>query len=298
MRLIHYERAGALGVGLLDAEGRVRPYSLDPVQAGEGVMAVVQAHVAGHPLPLADVTLPLDSLGLRAPFPRPRRNIFCVGKNYHEHAREFARSGFDSSAPQGDVPKAPIVFSKVPECVTGPGAPILLDPAISSAIDYEAELLVVIGKGGRGIPKARALEHVWGYSIVNDVTARDLQGKHSQWLIGKSQDSFCPMGPVAVTTDELDLADTEVRCWVNGELRQNANTRDLIFDVPTLIETLSAGITLLPGDLIATGTPAGVGIGFKPPKYLVAGDRVTIEIGGIGVLENRVVRHGQAEQAA
>ncbi len=289
MRLVHFERDGVAGVGLLEADGRVRPYALDAVAAGQGVMALVQAHVDGRPLALADVTLALQDLRLKAPFPRPRRNIFCVGKNYHEHAREFARSGFDSSAAQGDVPRAPIIFSKVPECVTGPGDPILLDPAISAAVDYEAELLVVIGRGGRGIRRADALDHVWGYSIVNDVTARDLQGLHSQWLIGKSQDSFCPMGPVAVTAEELDLADTEVRCWVNGELRQNANTRDLIFDVPTLIETLSAGITLLPGDLIATGTPAGVGIGFKPPKYLASGDRVTIEIGGIGVLENRVV---------
>ncbi len=126
------------------------------------------------------------------------------------------------------------------------------------------------------------------------MTARDLQGKHKQWLIGKSQDTFCPMGPWAVTADEVDLADTPIRCWVNGELRQNANTRDLIFDIPTLIETISAGITLLPGDIIATGTPAGVGIGFNPPRYLQAGDVVRIEIGGIGVLENPVIETGAA----
>jgi 2-keto-4-pentenoate hydratase/2-oxohepta-3-ene-1,7-dioic acid hydratase in catechol pathway len=132
------------------------------------------------------------------------------------------------------------------------------------------------------------MNHVWGYTIVNDVTARDLQGRHKQWLIGKSLDGFCPMGPWVVTADEIDLADTAVRCWVNGEKRQDSNTRDLIFDVPTLIATISAGITLMPGDVIATGTPAGVGIGFNPPKYLHPGDVVRIEIGGIGVLENRV----------
>jgi 2-keto-4-pentenoate hydratase/2-oxohepta-3-ene-1,7-dioic acid hydratase in catechol pathway len=132
------------------------------------------------------------------------------------------------------------------------------------------------------------MSHVWGYTIVNDVTARDLQGRHKQWLIGKSLDSFCPMGPWAASADELDGTDTRVRCWVDGELRQDARTRDLIFDIPTLIETISAGITLLPGDIIATGTPAGVGIGFSPPRYLAPGNVVRIEIDGIGVLENPV----------
>jgi 2-keto-4-pentenoate hydratase/2-oxohepta-3-ene-1,7-dioic acid hydratase in catechol pathway len=229
----------------------------------------------------------MAEVALQAPL-SPRRNVFCVGKNYREHAHEFAKSGFDSSAASGAVPSDPIIFSKVPECVIGPGAPIRIDPAVSEAVDYEAELAVIIGRGGRRIAAEEALGHVWGYTIVNDVTARDLQGRHKQWLIGKSQDTFCPMGPWAVTAEEIDLADTSVRCWVNGELRQDANTRDLIFDVPTLIATLSAGITLLPGDIIATGTPVGVGIGFEPPRYLRPGDRVRIEIGGIGVLENPV----------
>jgi len=283
-----YERAGLPGVGLLEGE-RLRPYRLEPDAAALGVMAIVQAHVEGRPPPLADVTLSTLELKPRAAFPRPRRNIFCVGKNYHEHAHEFARSGFDSSAAAGAVPDHPIVFSKVPECVVGPGEPIQIHKQVSPAIDYEAELLVVIGQGGRGIPKERALEHVWGYGIVNDVTARDLQGRHKQWLIGKSQDSFCPMAAVAVTRDEIELASTRVRCWVNGELRQDQAVGEMIFDVPTLVATLSAGITLLPGDLIATGTPVGVGIGFDPPKYLKDGDRVAIEIDGIGRLENPVV---------
>ncbi len=169
-----------------------------------------------------------------------------------------------------------------------PGESILVDPNVSSAIDYEAELAVVIGREGRGIPKARALDHVWGYTIVNDVTARDIQGRLKQWLVGKSQDTFCPMGPLLVSADEVDVGNLDVKCWVNGELRQNANTRDLIFDVPTIIETISAGVTLYPGDVIATGTPAGVGIGFNPPKYLKPGDRVKIEISGLGTLENPV----------
>ena len=288
MRLMSFERAGEPGVGVLEGD-RVRPYRLDPEAAEQGLMAIVQAHVEGRAPALANVTLSTVELAPRAAFPRPRRNIFCVGKNYHEHAHEFARSGFDSSASAGAVPDHPIVFSKVPECVIAPGQPIQIYRSVSPAIDYEAELLVVVGKGGRGIPKERALEHVWGYGIVNDVTARDLQGRHKQWLIGKSQDSFCPMAAVAVTRDEIDLATARVRCWVNGELRQDQATGEMIFDVPTLVATLSAGITLLPGDLIATGTPVGVGIGFNPPKYLKDGDRVAIEIDGIGRLENPVV---------
>ncbi len=233
-------------------------------------------------------TLSLDEVRLAAPVPRPRRNIFCVGKNYHEHAAEFASSGFDSSAAKGAVPKAPIVFSKLPETVIAPGAAILIDGSVDTTIDYEAELAVIIGTAGRNIKAEDALSHVWGYTIVNDVTARELQGRHSQWLIGKSQDTFCPMGPWAVTADAIDLSDTAVRCRVNDEPRQDSNTRLLIFDVPTIIAAISNGITLRPGDVIATGTPAGVGIGFKPPRYLVPGDRVRIEIQGIGALENPV----------
>ncbi len=246
------------------------------------------ACLTGGALPREAETLAMADVILQAPVPRPRRNIFCVGKNYHDHAREFAASGFDSSAASGVVPEAPIVFSKVPEAVIAHGAPIAVDASVSAAIDYEAELAVIIGTGGRNIGAGDALNHVWGYTIINDVTARDLQGKHSQWLIGKSQDTFCPMGPWAVTADALDLSDTTVRCWVNDELRQDTNTRHLIFDVPAIIAALSNGITLRPGDVIATGTPAGVGIGFDPPRYLTPGDRVRIEIGGIGTLENPV----------
>jgi 2-keto-4-pentenoate hydratase/2-oxohepta-3-ene-1,7-dioic acid hydratase in catechol pathway len=293
MRFATFTRGQARYVGVVSADGtQVSPLRLDGIEAARGVLAVVTCAAEGRSLPAAGDPIPLSAVALEAPIPRPVRNIFCVGKNYHEHAHEFARSGFDSGASSGAVPDAPIIFSKVPECVSAPGDAIRIDASVSSAIDYEAELAVIIGRGGRGISVTDAMQHVWGYTIVNDVTARDLQGRHKQWLIGKSQDSFCPMGPWAVTADEIDLHDTQVRCWVNSELRQNSNTRDLIFDVPTLIATLSAGITLLPGDIIATGTPAGVGIGFTPPKYLVPGDTVRIEIGGIGTLQNPVARFG------
>ncbi len=244
------------------------------------------AALAAHPEAAAPTDEPVPAGAVVvAPIPRPRRNIFCVGKNYHDHAREFEASGFDAAAAAPDVP---IIFSKVPETVIADGAPVRFDPSVSAAIDYEGELAVIIGAGGRGIARAEAMAHVWGYTIVNDVTARDVQSRMKQWLVGKSFDTFCPMGPWAVTRDELDLADTRLRTWVNGEIRQDANTRDLIFDVPAIIEALSAGVTLYPGDVIATGTPAGVGIGFKPPRFLVHGDVVEVEITGLGRLTNRL----------
>jgi 2-keto-4-pentenoate hydratase/2-oxohepta-3-ene-1,7-dioic acid hydratase in catechol pathway len=166
---------------------------------------------------------------------------------------------------------------------------VQLPVGVSDQIDYEAELLVIIGAGGKNISRADAMKHVWGYSVVNDVTARDVQMRHQQWDMGKSFDTFCPMGPWAVTADAFDGNCARVRCWVNGELRQDANVENMIFDIPTLIETISRGITLYPGDLIATGTPAGVGMGMKPPQYLKAGDRVRVEVDGLGALENVMV---------
>ena len=292
MKIVTCEMDGAPGVGVLSDDGAtVAPFALSPGEAAEGVQVLVERAAAGEPMPATGDPFPMAGLKLRAPLPRPRRNIFCVGLNYYDHADEFSKSGLDSSAAAAaddTAPKAPIVFSKVPESVIAHGEAILIDEAVSSALDYEVELGVIIGRRGRGITKADALDHVWGYTIINDATARDLQKLHGQWLIGKSQDTFCPMGPVAVTADALDPADARVRTWINDEPRQDSNTSLLIFDVPVIIETLSAGITLIPGDVIATGTPAGVGIGFDPPKYLEPGDIVRMEIDGIGVLENRV----------
>ena len=259
-----------------------------PVRLLAAVVADVSALAADPGLASQDSDDPVPAdAALLAPIPRPRRNLFCVGKNYHEHATEFARSGFDSGAATTEQ-DCPIIFSKVPESVIADGAAIMFNPAVSNAIDYEGELAVIIGQGGRGISQARAMEHVWGYTVVNDVTARDVQGRMKQWHVAKSFDTFCPMGPWAVTADEVDLADTRLRTWVNGELRQDANTCDLIFDVPTIIKTLSAGVTLYPGDVIATGTPVGVGIGFKPPRFLAAGDTVVVDIAGVGRLSNPV----------
>jgi 2-keto-4-pentenoate hydratase/2-oxohepta-3-ene-1,7-dioic acid hydratase in catechol pathway len=291
LRFACYAWGGVRHVGRLSDDGsEVTPLALGERARRRGVLALVEHLAEGGSMPSASgPRLPLGAVRLEAPFPLPRRNLFCVGKNYHEHAKEFAQSGFDSSRSVGsDIPEHPIIFSKVPECVVAHNVAIRIPRGVSEAIDYEAELAVIIGRSGRGIRAARAMEHVWGYTIVNDVTARDWQGRHKQWLMGKSFDTFCPMGPCAVDANELDGQNTTVRCWVNGELRQEASTRDLIFDIPTLIETISAGITLYPGDILCTGTPAGVGIGFTPPKYLKPGDRVRVEIDGIGVLENPV----------
>jgi 2-keto-4-pentenoate hydratase/2-oxohepta-3-ene-1,7-dioic acid hydratase in catechol pathway len=290
MRIAAYIHQNQPGVGLVsESLTEVRPFQLQAHQCALGALPLIEAMARGEALPAPGPAMPLAQVRLTAPLPRPRRNIFCVGKNYHAHAKEFAGSGFDSSAKSGgDIPAHPIIFTKVPESVIGPGDAIVIPTAVSTAIDYEAELAVVIGKGGKGIPAAEAMAHVWGYTIVNDVTSRDWQSRHQQWHMGKSFDTFCPMGPWLVTADELDGTRTQVRCWVNGEERQNATTADLIFDIPKLIETISAGITLYPGDVIATGTPVGVGIGFTPPKYLQPGDVVRVEIDGIGVLENPV----------
>ncbi len=267
-----------------DAQGIIRP-----VTVAKDMVDLIRRYDEIKPGLSADgAALPLSSVRLLAPIPHPARNIFCVGKNYRDHAKEFAGSGYEAGAVKGaEIDEYPAVFTKPASTVVGTGDTVSLHPHITSAVDYEVELTLVIGKGGRDIPAERAYDHIWGYTIVNDVTARDRQRNHKQWFMGKALDTFCPMGPWITTADEVDAENLDVKCWVNGELRQNANTRDLIFNIPTLIATISAGLTLEPGDLIATGTPAGVGLGFNPPKFLKAGDEVSMSITGLGTLTNR-----------
>ena len=232
--------------------------------------------------------VPLGSVTLRAPL-RPVRNVFAVGKNYRDHVREFGRSGYDTPSRSEDLPDKPIIFSKATTSVTGPYDDVDPHHGVTSELDYEGELGVIIGRGGRGITHGEAYGHVWGYTVINDVTARDLQRDHKQWMLGKSLDTHCPMGPYAVSADEAgDVQTLEVETLVNGERRQHAPVKDLIFDIPALIATISAGITLLPGDIIATGTPAGVGIGFDPPRFLTSGDVVEVSITRLGTLRNRI----------
>jgi 2-keto-4-pentenoate hydratase/2-oxohepta-3-ene-1,7-dioic acid hydratase in catechol pathway len=229
-----------------------------------------------------------DAVQLLAPL-RPRKNVIAVGRNYRDHAREFSQSGFDASEKQM-IPDSPVIFTKAVTSVIGPGETIVLANDPTHTTDYEGEMAVVIGRTARNVQVDDALEHVFGWTIVNDVTARDLQKRHIQWFVGKSPDTFCPMGPAITTIDELpDIASSWLRTRVNGELRQEAPISDLIFDVPTLIATLSEVMTLEPGDVIATGTGQGVGIGFDPPVYLASGDVVDISIDGIGTLSNPVV---------
>jgi 2-keto-4-pentenoate hydratase/2-oxohepta-3-ene-1,7-dioic acid hydratase in catechol pathway len=232
--------------------------------------------------------IPVDEVRIHAPVPRPPKNVMCVGRNYREHATEFSRSGFDASE-RSVVPEHPVIFTKATTSIIGPEEPIVLANDPSGTVDYEGELAVVIGPGGRRISEADAWSHVFGYTIVNDVTARDLQSRHVQWFLGKSPDTFCPMGPAIVTADELpDVTASVLRTRVNGDLRQDAPIADLLFDIPSLIHTISRTILLEPGDVIATGTPAGAGIGLDPPRFLAPGDRVEVSVDGIGTLGNPV----------
>ncbi|WP_062231283.1 fumarylacetoacetate hydrolase family protein [Fictibacillus sp. FJAT-27399] len=217
-----------------------------------------------------------------APIPRPAKNIFCVGKNYKDHAIEMGS--------EADIPEHVMMFSKAPTSVIGHGAGIPRHKGITDELDYEGELAVVIGKIGIGIPAEEAMDYVFGYTIINDVTARDLQKRHKQFLIGKSLDGSCPMGPCIVPKEYLgDPHELKLITKVNGEVRQDGHTKDFIFTIPEIIKALSAGTTLEPGDIIATGTPAGVGKGFKPPRLLNSGDQVEITVEGIGTLSNEVI---------
>lgn len=289
MKLATLQHRNETFVASVDTDaGTAQPISINGNRVAN-MLELIDHMVAGQSV-THEQAITLADATVLAPIPRPRRNVMCVGKNYFEHAHEFTKSGFDSSASSASdaVPKAPIIFTKMPESVVGPDTVIGFPGNQSEQLDYEAELGVIIGKAGQGISTENAMDHVFGYVVINDLTARDLQAKHKQWFLGKSFETACPMGPWLVTADEVDGSNLQVQCWVNGELRQNASTRDLIFDIPTLIATLSKGIELRPGDVIATGTPVGVGIGFTPPKFLQSGDKVEIEITGLGRLTNTI----------
>ncbi len=291
MKLVTFENGEELGAGFIEGDqivvcetGSTASHAVRAlIEAGPaGVEGWKAKGVAGAP------RLAMTSVRLLSPIPEPRRDILCVGKNYFAHANEFHSSGFDSSGKEA-VPSAPIIFTKATTAIVGPDAIVKgsLDP--TQTVDYEGELGVIIGPRAFQVPKDKAYDYVFGYVIINDVTSRELQRHHNQWVIGKSIDTFCPMGPYIVTADEIgDVTTMTLETEINGEIRQKASVADLIFDIPTLIETMSATMTLLPGDIIATGTPDGVGIGFKPPKYLSAGDRMSVRITGLGELNNTI----------
>jgi 2-keto-4-pentenoate hydratase/2-oxohepta-3-ene-1,7-dioic acid hydratase in catechol pathway len=261
---------------------------LEVIQGGEVTWASVR-EVWEHGKGLVDqqaieelatrrLAYPLKRVRLLAPIPSPARNVFCLGRNYADHAAERGAA----------APDHPVYFTKPGTAVVGPGDDVV-HHAITKELDYEVELAVVIGTGGRDIPRAEALRHVFGYTIINDVTARDLQKRHNQWFKGKSLDTFCPMGPMLVTADEIpDPQALAVSLRVNGQMRQSSHTAKMIFPVAQCIEVLSQGMTLLPGDIIATGTPDGVGA--ATGTFLRAGDRIEAEVEGIGILASKVVR--------
>ncbi len=227
--------------------------------------------------------IPLKQVRLLAPIPRPRKNIFAIGRNYGEHAKESALT-------RGETVATPVFFTKAPTTVNGPFGNIVVDPAVSEQIDWEVELAVIIRGAGRKITRSDALGYVFGYTILNDVSARDIQYRTSQFFMGKSVDGYCPMGPWIVTADEIpDPQNLTLRCRVNGKLKQEGNSREMLYPVAGMIEELSRFLTLEPGDILATGTPAGVGHARKPPEFLRPGDLLESEIAGIGVMRNPII---------
>jgi len=232
----------------------------------------------------------MNEVDLLSPIPVPVRDIICVGKNYAEHAKEVQKSSFSTLQGKMQVPKEPIIFNKATTSVIGPNDKIELVNDRTNTTDYEGELGVIIGKRTKNIKYSNATDAIFGYTIINDVTARKLQNNHKQWFVGKSPDTYCPIGPSIVTKDEIKtIEDIKIQTFVNGEIRQTGIVKDMIFNIPTIIKTLAKSMTLIEGDIIATGTPSGVGIGFDPPKFLKSGDKVKISIDPIGILENDVI---------
>ncbi|WP_322820571.1 fumarylacetoacetate hydrolase family protein [Chloroflexus sp.] len=285
MKLLTYRYGGVERVGALRGDevidlSAVAASMLDLIDGGPELLAAAQQVVA-----TAEGGVALAAVELRAPIPRPRKNIICLGMNYAAHAIESLRA---KGLPE-KLPEYPVFFSKMPTAVNHPNAPVPLMADVSAQRDWEVELAVIIGRRGRNIPASAALDYVFGYTIMNDVSARDLQTRHQQFFYSKSLDGSAPLGPWIVTADEIpDPHALGIRLRLNGELVQNSVTHDMIFDIPTCIATFSRGVTLEPGDIIATGTPSGVGMGMTPQRWLKVGDVMEAEIDGIGVLKNVV----------
>jgi 2-keto-4-pentenoate hydratase/2-oxohepta-3-ene-1,7-dioic acid hydratase in catechol pathway len=299
MKLISFRNRDRVATGLLtgdavldlavaaSAEGEETDFSsmLSIILGGESALAACKRLEAKASKSLYAL-LPLSQVQKLAPIPVPVRNVFCVGRNYMDHVKE----GATAMSVDLKLPVAPQFFTKATHAVIGPGADVRLDTKVTQKLDYEVELAVVIGRGGRDIAAVNAFDHVFGYTIANDVTARDLQRRHDQWFKGKSLDTTLPLGPAIVTRDAIgDPKTLELSLTINGQERQRARVDQMIFDIPTIIASLSAGMTLEAGDIIATGTPSGVGFAMNPPQYLHDGDEMLASIDHIGELRNRIV---------
>jgi 2-keto-4-pentenoate hydratase/2-oxohepta-3-ene-1,7-dioic acid hydratase in catechol pathway len=291
LNLITFADAAGSRAGVLLSGGRVLDLAvamppardmLAVIDGGAAMLAAIRTLAANPP---ANALLALASVALQAPIPKPRRNVFCVGRNYMDHVAEGDRT---RGITQSEVPKYPQFFTKAADCVIAPGANVPTHEGVTKWLDYEVELVAVIGTAGRDIPKEKALEHVYGWTIGNDVTGRDLQRRHGQWFKGKSLDRSCPLGPVIVPASDLNAADLAIGLKLNGEQRQASRTSKMIFDVTEIIHQLSSGFTLLPGDVIMTGTPEGVGYAMEPPQTMKAGDVMELTIEGIGTLTNTI----------
>ncbi|HRQ41962.1 MAG TPA: fumarylacetoacetate hydrolase family protein [Chloroflexota bacterium] len=288
MKLVTFTYNGRTAIGavlndqIIDLS-RLAPDMQTFIESGkEGLAAAqaatVQAATANH-------TIPLTAVHLLAPIPTPRRNVICLGLNYSEHVKE----SYGARGQQAQLPETPVVFTKATTAVAGPTDPIPYDPAVTTQLDWEVELAVIIGRAGKNIPADEAMDYVFGYTVLNDISARDLQMAGKQYFKGKSLDGACPTGPWIVTADELpDPHNLRLTCRVNGVTKQDGRTNIMIFNILATIAYLSRGMTLLPGDIIATGTPDGVGFARTPPEFLQPGDVVESEIEGIGVLRNPV----------
>ncbi len=287
MKFASYEIYSTEHVGLLLPDGMV-PLSRSGIvsmnQLIESMNSDLEKLIVDLAISRANI-LPLADIKLKAPIPYPKRNVFCLGKNYLEHALEISATKISDSG----IPEIPIYFTKASAPAIGHGDPIRFSLQAATQVDYEVELAVIIGREGTNIKREEAFEYVFGYTIINDITARDLQVSHKQWFKAKSLDTFCPMGPCIVYKDEIrPPVELTIQCQINGELRQNSNTRNMIFDIPYIISDLSKGLTLRPGDIICTGTPSGVGMGFDPPRFLKDKDVVECYIENIGLLANQV----------